>query len=73
MYGSEINIYIITIVGLERGDPVMNVCGNWNMEWEDKEECRRVKRVGVGGTVRESCRGPAMYQAGEVTPRGRRT
>jgi len=43
------------------------------MEGEDKEECRRVKRVGVGGTVRERCKGPETYQAGEVTPMGRRT
>jgi len=51
----------------------MNVCGNWNVEGEDKEECRRVERVGVGGTVRERCSGPETYQAGEVTSRGRRT
>jgi len=43
------------------------------VEGEDKEECRRFKQVGVGGTVRERCRGPETYQAGEVTPKGWRT
>jgi len=43
------------------------------VEGEDKEECRRVKRLGVGGTIRERCRGPETYQAGEVTLRGQRT
>jgi len=43
------------------------------MEGEDREECHRVKRVGVGGTVGERCSGPETYQTREVTPRGRRT
>jgi len=43
------------------------------VEGDDKEECRRIRPVGVEGTIRERYRGTEMYEAGHVMAKGHGT